>query len=62
MTIFAASNENQVNAKVVSLFVDNTVANDNAIQEIIDAYQQRFPAAKENNESIPVMGKKSKNQ
>jgi hypothetical protein len=62
LTIFAASNENQVNAKVVSLFVDNTVANDNAIQEIIDAYQQRFPAAKENNESIPVMGKKSKNQ
>jgi hypothetical protein len=46
LTIFAASNENQTKAKVVRLFVDNTATNNQATQEIIDAYQQQFSEAK----------------
>jgi hypothetical protein len=45
LTIFDAKGENRENTKVVSLFVENTAANNDATQEIIDAYRQQFQEA-----------------
>jgi len=45
LTIFDAKGENREKTKVVSLFVENTAANNDATQEIIDAYCQQFQEA-----------------
>jgi Protein of unknown function (DUF3574) len=45
LTIVDAQEENGENAKVVSLFVEENAANQDAIQEIIDTYHQQFQTA-----------------
>jgi hypothetical protein len=45
LTIFDAQGEGQENSKIVSLFVEDTVLNQIALTEIVQAYEQQFPGA-----------------